>query len=284
MVNIVTASENRSISGAPVNLLDDSAINSIITLVQAKTETLFGIKLTPTKKIEILEGEFKRRILVDEYFPLTAYKVINGETEMDLGNVFVKEEEGFFEFYGDTISGGYGFPFSTTRFSGYDLDVKLKYLYGAMERDTTVSTDTTAVASSGTSVEIEVLNSDDFTVGEWAYIEDINRAKEVFKITNKEDSTHITAERLVNDYQTDAIVTRAKTYEIFKQFVLYESAIAVAVNAVGATYTIATGYTYPEYSVQKGVPWTHWQNNYQDNVKQRDALMPRIKSLLGSLV
>lgn len=284
MANIVTADEVRSISGAPVALLDDTAVDNIITLVQIKTEDLFGIKLEPTKKIETLRGEFKSKLLVDEYFPLTVYKVVNGETEMDLKSIYVETEEGFLEFFGDSIASGFALPYSNTRFSPYELDVKLKYLYGMMQRDTTVNTDTSAAASSGTSVSIEVLDSSDFTVDDYVFIEDTNRAKEVFKITVIADGTHITAEILVNDYESGALVTKAKTQEIIKQFILYESAIAVAINAVGGTYTIATGYSIEGVSVQVGVPYTHWQNNYNDNVKQRDAILLRVKSLLGTFV
>jgi hypothetical protein len=277
-MSIVTVEEVRSISGAPSTLIDDIEVQNIIDLVELKTKDLFGIEFTPTKKIETLTGGYKDKILVDEYFPLTIYKLLNGETEVDFENIYVHEEQGFIELYGDT-SGYYG-----DRFSSHDLDVKLKYLYGIVERDNSKQTDTTSATAAGTNVNVEVLDTSSFTDGDYAWIEDTNRAKEVFKIVTVVDGTNLTAEILTKDYESGAMITVAKTHEIIRQFVLYEAAIAVAVNAVGGTYTIATGYSIEGVNVQVGVPWTHWQNNYNDNVKQRDFFMNRIKSLLNTWV
>jgi len=58
----------------------------------------------------------------------------------------------------------------------------------------------------------------------------------------------------------------------------------VMIYAIGSTYTIATGYTYPEYSVQKGVPYTHWLNAYDRTIKKANDTKNRVKMLTGAIV
>jgi len=281
---IVTADEVRDITGAPTDLIDDTTINNLIGSVEDKTKAKFNIVFTPKTKIETLTGEYKDKILLDEYFPLTAYKVVNGSTEIDLENIYVHTKEGFLEIYGESVTGGGAYPYSGQRFSQYDLDVKVKYLYGAVERDTDNQTEISVALTAGNAVSIEVADSSIFSDNDYAFIEDTNRAKEVFKITSVDDTTHITAEKLVNDYESGALVSKAKTMELFKQFVLYETGLAVGTSAVGSTYTFNTSYSLGALSTNKGVPYPHWEKNTQLCKQRRDELLERINMLLATII
>jgi len=278
-MSLVTPSDIRAQTGAPVSLISDADIQSIIDETELKLESVWGIKFTPTTTIEIKTADWKDKIIVDEYFPLTVYELRNGSTVMDLDNLYVHSDTGIIEIYGDTIGGQY-----SSRFSGWDIDVKLKYLYGAVEKDTTVQTTTGGAILAGTAVSVTVTDTTGFIAGDYIFIEDLNRKREVGLITTIDDGTTMTITSLVYPYESGALITKSKANEIFRQLSLYESSLAVAINAIGSTYTIATGYTYPEYSVQKGVPYTHWLNAFDRNIKARDGVKIRVKALLGSMV
>ena len=96
-------------------------------------------------------------------------------------------------------------------------------------------------------------------------------------------TNEITVDQLVQTHEAGSVVSLLQTEESLVQYILYAASVAVAIQAVGGTYSIATGYTLPEFSVQKGVPWTHWQNNYQDNEKRRKNAESKVWSKLTPL-
>ena len=220
MGDLISIAEVRSISGADSNLVSDTDILTTIEIVEEKTKNMFDIEFTPTVKVETLTGEWKDRILVDEFWPLTVYELRNGETVLDAENIYVHTEKGFIELYGETVTSYYT---RLGRFSGWDLDVKIKYLYGMIEKVQAKQTETDTAATAGTSVVLSVLNSSKFNIDDWVYIEDLNRQKEVAKITDVPDGTSITVERLVNSYESGALVTNTKTHDLLKQYILYET-------------------------------------------------------------
>lgn len=279
----ISVQQVRDISGAPSDLIDDATITNLIAEVLSKTEGYFGVRITPATKIETITGEWKDRIMLDEYFPLKIIKMQNGDDVLDLTDIFCRTEEGFAEFVGETTTSSFFQGYGTT-FSGFDLDVRCKYLFGAIERDFDTQTDVTVAVTAGSSVAVTVTSSTGFNVNDYVFIEDLNQKYEVAKITAVPDGTTITLDVLNNDFTTDAMITQSKTMAIFDQYMLYETAIAVANYAVGNTYTVATSYTVPEFTITKGVPYPHWTQSFTNNQKKRDEILARIKSLLGTLV
>ena len=278
-MSLVLLADVRAQTGAPISLISDADMQAIIDETELKVQSVWGVKFTPTTAIEIKTGDWKDKIIVDEHFPLTVYEMRNGSTVMDLENLYVHYDTGIIEIYGDSIAGQFAH-----RFSGWDIDVKFKYLYGAVERDTSVQTSTDGAIVAGTAVSVTVDSTSGFTALDYIFIEDLNRKREVAQITTIDDGTTMTITSLVYPYEDGALVSKSKTYEVLRQLALYESSLAVAVFAIGSTYVIATGYTYPEYSVQKGVPYTHWLNAFDRNIKARDAIKLRVTNLLGSMV
>lgn len=282
MVQIVTIAEVRAISGAPSSLIDDTTVSTQIDLVQEQTRKKFEIEFFPTTAIETLTGNLKDKIMVQEQFPLTVFSLFNGDTEIDAENIYVHTENGIIELYGDTsVSSQFGNLGS--RFSNFDLDIKIKYLFGVVERNRDVQSETTATIAAGTTVSVDFIDASNFAVNDFVFIEDLNQQKEVAKITVISTNT-VTFERLVNSYESGALVTKAKTHELVRSFVLYEAALAVAVNAIGSTFSVATSYSVPELTVVKGVPWTHWANNFDRNQKLRNEILTQLRQLLGSIV
>lgn len=54
--------------------------------------------------------------------------------------------------------------------------------------------------------------------------------------------------------------------------------IMAAVNMIGGTYTFATGYTVPDMSIQKGVPYPHFDRALSAMTQKRDWLIKTINN------
>lgn len=269
----------RNKSGAPSDTVNNGTITGLIKTAVEQTKAEYGIELEPSKTIETLEGDWKNKILVDEYFPLKVLKIINGNSEMDLTNIYTNSNEGTLQIYGDSITSNFA-----SRFSGYNLQVKVKYIFGAVEKDNKSQTESTSAVLAGANIVVPVEKSSFFMAGDYVFIEDMNNAKELAKIVDIPDSTSMILDLLNNPYEEEALITNSKTMEIFNQFILYESALAVAVNAIGITATVNSSASLGSLATTKGIPWTHWEHNYQNNVKARDKIALRIKNLLGTFV
>lgn len=278
----VSVQDVRDNSGAPSSLIGDSTITNLISQITKKTKNLYDVNFDPTKKVETLTGDFKRKIMLDEYFPLKVLKLQNANSSVDLTNIFVNTREGTIEYFGDNASvtqvNGYG-----AVFSGYAKDVSIKYLYGAVERDTDVQTESTASFSSGTSVTISVDDETGFSDNDYVFLEDTNEKYEVAKVTSIA-SGQITVDKLNNSFEDETLITKAKTMDIFNDFVLYEVCIAVALRAIGSTYTFNTNYNLGSLSVNKGVPFSHWERSFRANIQLRDQMKQRIDNILGVIV
>ena len=280
----VTVEQVRAFSGAPKELISDERIKILISTNRAKTEDLFGVKFVPTKRVETLNGEFKRKLVVSEYFPLTTLKLINGETEIDTNNLYEHTELGFIEIITlpttFNLRGGIG-----SGFSGYNLDVKVKYLYGAIERDTSFQYETESDISKGNNVVVELDDTNNLVVGDWVFIEDLNKRKEVAQISDINFSTNnVTFKQLTKGFKSGALVSKARPMRIFMEYLLYECALAVAIEAIGSTYTFNTSYSIEGVSATRGVPYTHWRESASRSQSLRDELKVRIQSMLTALV
>ena len=56
-----------------------------------------------------------------------------------------------------------------------------------------------------------------------------------------------------------------------------EAGLYVAINAIGSTYTFNAGYQIGDFSVTKGVPYTHWRESVSQMLKERENLRRLIK-------
>jgi hypothetical protein len=67
---------------------------------------------------------------------------------------------------------------------------------------------------------------------------------------------------------------------IVKKLTAMIAAITAAEYMVGNTYTFATGYSIPELSVQKGVPYPHFEKLINQLTKQSEKMIANIKALV----
>ena len=145
-----------------------------------------------------------------------------------------------------------------------------------MEESSTSTTSTSAVTV-GTSVAIAVSSESGFTTNDWVEIYGIDGLREVAKVTGT-GANEITVDQLVFGHVTASVVVLLQTPEYVKRFLEIESAIAVAIYAVGNTYTFNASYNIlGQISVVKGVPHTHWRESIAANRKERDVYKTRLR-------
>jgi hypothetical protein len=272
MTNLITFTDIRNLTGIGDDIVSDAAITASITEVQNKVISNYKIYLTPTKVIEIKDGNNKNQININRPYIWKVLELKSRDNEIDLENVTINPLSGIISI--DNTQSPY-------LLSSYKNSVKIKYLSAFMEK-TTIITETTADVVAGTSVDITVDSSTSFTVDDWIIIEGTDGKIEACKVTAK-DTGEITVDELVQTHESGSLVTKLQTHELLRQFVLYESGVMLGVNAVGGSYTFATSYTMPEYSTTLGVPHPHFSKMLDDLIRQRDKLKSQLMAKLTAM-
>lgn len=271
-MTLVTATQVRQVCGVGSDITDDTTINALIAEVEAKTLSFFKIYSTPTKVIEILDGNNKNKLKINRPY---IWKILELKTQndtIDLQNVNIEPISSIITI--DNTQNPY-------YFYNYQNSVKVKYLSAFMEKTTTI-TETTADVEDGTSVVISVDDESSFAENDWILIEGTDGKREAAQITAT-DTEEITVDKLVQDHDSGSLVIKLQTHELLTQFVLYESAVAVGINAIGGSYTFATSASIEGVSATFGVPYPHFQKNVEENKKKRDSVKNQIYNKLNPM-
>ena len=270
---LITKTQIRALCGIGTDIVDDTKLDNIITEVENKTLNYFGVNPTPKKMIEILDGNNKNTIMINKPYILKLLELKVSDNSIDLSNVTINIKSGIITI--DNTKNPY-------IFLPYKNGIKLKYLSGFMDKDTTSITEIDTGVSAGSSVEIVVDDESIFEEDDWVLIEGTDGKREVAQITAvSRDNSSITVDLLVQDHEEESIVIKMKTDDSYIQFLLYETALSTSITAVGGSYNFATGYTFPEYSVQKGVPYSHFVKAINDLEKQRDIVKNKLFSKIN---
>lgn len=268
----VSTQEVRDLSGVPTDLIDDTQLERIITVKTIETLSYFNIYADPTKVLEIKDGNSKNEIKVNRPYILKLLKLESTDENINIQNTTIDPYSGIITI--DNTQNPY-------YFYGRRNSVKIKYLSGFMEK-TNIITETSAAVEDDTNVAISVDDESDFSINDWIMIEGLDGKREVAKITAT-SSNQITVDELVQDHESGSIITKLKTHTLLNEFVKYLSAVTAAINIVGSSYTIATSYSFPEYSITKGVPYPHWDKNGEKNQKQLQIIKNQLYNKLSTI-
>lgn len=274
-MSLVTSNEVREIAGVGDDITTDAVITSLIEEVEKKTYSYFNIYSTPTKVIEIVDGNNKNQIRVNKPYIWKLLEFKTGDTDLDISYTNINPLSGIITIDNRQI------PYYLSQ---YRNSVKIKYLSGFMEKTTTI-TESSADIELGTAVVIAVDDETGFSVDDWVLIEGMDGNREAAKITAT-GTDEITVDQLVQDHESGSVITKLSTHELLRQFVLLESAVYTSINAIGGSYNFATGYTFPEYTVQKGVPYTHFAkvvDKLDANGKARDEVKRQLHNKLNAI-
>jgi hypothetical protein len=266
MPTYITADAVRRRSGAPSSLISDSDVESFIDEVEESMERWLNTKFTPTKTIDVLDGNGLPYIFVKKT-PLLAVRQLKDDGESQtVSNLDIYRESGKIE-YGQNSSESY--------FVRRNRSVIVEYYYAWVTKSST-ETETDADASAGTSVDLSVDSSTGFSTNDWVEIVGMDGYQEAAKVTAT-DTGEITVDKLLFSHENGSIVTKLDVPQFIKDFMLIESSIYVAIKAIGGTYTFNTNYSLGDLAVTKGVPYPHWNTSFNDLVKEREQLRKKIK-------
>lgn len=274
MTNLVTVAQVRQTSGVQSDITDDATITALISEIEERILSSLKVFKEPTKVIDVLHGNNKTQIALNRPYVWKVLEIKSRDSELDLSNIHINPISSIITI--DNTSNPY-------YFEKYLNSIKVKYLSAFMEKTTTI-TETSADIEAGNSVVIAVDDESSFSVDDWILIEGLDGNIEATKITAvSDDDTTITVDLLVQDHESESLITKLQTHELLTQYVRYESAVAVGINAIGGSYNFATGYTYPEYSAQKGVPYPHFQKNVEENKNKSDEVKNQIYNKLNPI-
>ena len=258
----ITAEEVRDKSGVPTSQMDDTQIERLISDVTSLTYSHFEINETPTDTIEYKRIYDLNKIRTSKLYIMTVKKITVNDSEKEIDQYTYNENLGKIqpnrEYY---------------RYSLFPKDepyrVKIKYSYAfLLPNGTTDELQTATVA--GTSVQLTVTDKTKFSVNDYVRVKGFDGYNEVAKVTAIDDTLQkITVDKLFYSHEAESLIEVVELPNIVKEYIIYETAVAVANNTIGSTYTFNTTIQAEGMSATKGVPYPHWEKNYNNNVQQR---------------
>lgn len=269
----ITYDENkiRYFSGAPSSLIDTTTLEGIFDQVKSVVLGELQVNETPSKAVEIGNGNNSLQYLIKKRFATKILSCKIRSTVIDVNTIILNWKTGMISL--DTTS--------SNTFSLFPFDpnsVKIKFESAFMDKTTTV-TETTTALTAGDSVSFVVDDASGISQNDYILIESTTPRNEVCKVTNVSSNT-ITVDKLSHNHDNEAVVTKMDTDILLDQLVLYETCIAVALNAIGSTYTFNTSYSVEGVTVNKGVPYPHWEKSLNQNTKLRDDVLKIIRRRL----
>ncbi|MFW5902912.1 MAG: phage head-tail connector protein [archaeon] len=267
MPKYITKEEVRDITGLD-DEIDDDALNEIIEGVESQVKRFLNTELEPEEKIEFKNGTDNGRISLDNNPVLGVREIKIDETDLTVDdNINYKES-------GTVVIDLNGSP-EIGRFSKGINNVVIRYLYGFMEYSD-IKTKTDSDVEPGTNVEIEVDDASDFRDERWITIFGMDGQKEAAEIKSV-DGNKLTVDELAFSHNSGSMVIELDIQPLVKRLLRVVAGITAALRMIGQTYTFSTGYTLGEMSVQKGVPYTHWQAMVKELIKERDRIFERLQ-------
>lgn len=269
-MSIISAADVRIACGAPTSLISDSDINHFITEVENLTSKWLNASFIPTRRIDILDGNSLPYFFTMKN-PLLAVRGLKSDgNTLTLANLHIYKNAGKVALSGDS---------DISSFVSEARSIIVEYYHGWVEYSTT-TTDTDADATAGTSVALSVTSETGFATNDWVEIIGNDGYQESAKVTGTATG-EITVDRLIYGHESGSIVTKLQTPEYIKRFMELEAGIAVALNAIGSTYTFKTSYSIGDFTTNKGVPYPHFNSQVEKMVKERDRLLPKLRPRPG---
>lgn len=269
MTNYTTADCVYDKVGVTSDQIGTDAMNRILAAADAEVERIIKTTCKPKEQLELYTGNNKNWMYTTRVpiLNLTALKI--NDTDITLTNVST-------EYTGqvvllNTAESQYFFSNISRK------NIKLKYLWGWLEEpQDQVATLTTAdvVAGEDKTVSVTAGTGTTYAVNDYVKIAGFDSYEEVAKITDiSTDDLTIT---LTLPHESGSQVVKMIVPPIVNQLACVIGAIMGATYMMGSTYTFATGYTIPDYSIQKGVPYPHFNRNMEVWVKERDFIMSKL--------
>jgi len=256
----VSVASVRSYSGIDSSLISDDALLDLIEQAEYASERDINCRCVPTTIVDLIQGDSTNRIKLDRNPVLKVRALKISDTSVDVDDVRIDSNSGFVWLENDA-----DVRVALKRFGLRNL-VRIKYDYGLLEA-TTVQDENVSALESGDSVSIEVSDSSVFSEDDYVEIKGFDSKVEVFKVDSVPDSTHIVADNLSTSHEAESLLTLLQVPSLFKTLVKVNASLYGAANIIGSSYDIIVSYSLGDMSVNKGVPYPHF--NTQKRVVRR---------------
>ena len=264
----ITAADVRRASGAPSSLITDALINSAITIVESEMKRWMNTAFVPTQKIERRDGNSLPRMFTMKNPVLSVRALtVNDTTTITPSYIDWEKQSGKLILASGAESSLFNYGKNNTF---------IKYLYGLMEESTT-STSLSTATTAGTTVSMTVDSITDFADEDWVEIYGMDGKQEVAQISGTPAGGVIVVDQLVQTHAADSVIVKLQIPYYIKRYMEIETAIYVAVYAIGGTYTFNTSYSLAELQVNKGEPYPQWREVIQRMINERKMRRSTIK-------
>jgi len=260
----------RAVSGISSSFISDKDFAQLIESAEYEAERIMNTVFIPTTRMELTNGDNSERYVVLKN-PLLKVRALEIDTTtVTIDDIRWDKESGtiWLENTADKTQ------FLTK--AGNKKLTKIKYDHGLLD-NTTTQTTTSADATAGDTVSIEVADSDAFSVNDYVQIEGFDGYQETVKITAIADSTHITVDNIAVDHESGSLVTKVITPGIVIRFIEIMTAMMGVARIVGQSFDELTGYSIGELSVQKGEPYTQWREVTVQLRKEYDGILKALR-------
>jgi hypothetical protein len=267
----VTIAQVRAASGIAESLIDDTDMQQLIDSAEYEVDRILNSKFVPTTTMELREGNNSERIVL-KHNPVTKIRALEVDTTtIDVNNVRFQDQGGVLWLESEADKNIF------IQKHGHRLLAKIKYDYAQMD-ETSTQTVTSADASAGTSVSLEVADSTGFLVGEYVKIEGFDGLREISTITDIPDGTHIEVDDITTDHESGSLVVEVIVPLLVVRFIQVTTALMGVARVVGSTFDEVTGYTAGEIQVQKGEPFTQWRETATQLRKEYDQILKSLRA------
>jgi uncharacterized protein YqfB (UPF0267 family) len=262
----ISVDEVRVYSGIDSSLINDADLLDLIEQAEYASERDINCKCIPSTIVEFPKGDNSERIVLNKNPVLKIRGLEVDTTSIDLDDIRVDFDSGvvWLEATADKTM--------FVKKSGYKNLVKVKYDYGLLEATNSQASSTSDV-SAGDSVSISVDDSSDFSSGDYVRIMGFDGLEEVFEVDSVSDSTTIVADKLVTSHESGSLLTLLQVPSLFKTLVKVNASLYGAANIIGSSYDIIVSYGLGDMSVNKGVPYPHWNTSIAKFAQARRELL-----------
>jgi len=271
----VTADEVRFEIGVSSSDINDTDMNRIIEDSEAETDQLLKSTFKPKLATENLTSIDGSNVLILRNTPVNRLVSVFVGTDNDISIPFVK----LYNESGRTIltADAQKTTFDDTK----DLNNFVKYYYSNLEESTTETTTSAAITSSPTTaIDITVGTTVGFATDDYIKLESVGGTgtnMEVTTITGTDPSTSKLQAKVSWNHNSGTRVVKMQIHRMAQDLTRVLAGIRAAHHMIGATYTFATSYSFPEHTVTKGVPYPHFERVANDLVKRRDFILSKFR-------
>ena len=267
----ISLAELRSFSGIDSSLIDDANLQRLLEQAEFASERDINCVCVPTTRIDLFEGDVTNRIRLIRNPVLKVRALKISDEDIDLDNIRLDSNSGLV-----WLENTAEYNVTRKRFGNRNL-VRIKYDFGLLE-NTDVQVDNLEALEAGSNVVISVADASVFSVNDFVEIKGFDSKVEVFKVTavDEEEDT-ITADVLSSGHEANSLMTVLRVPMVFKNLVMLNASLYGAANIIGSSYDIIVSYGLGDLSVNKGVPYPHWNTSIMRFAQARKELLEGFK-------